>query len=144
MEKPIYLKDSEDAKLFNELRKKVNRRVEAIPENRDIYIQIKAVILPLVYFGLYVFALLNVNRPWVYISGFILMGISLVLIYLNLIHEAAHNNIFKSKRLNSMVLQIFDFVGANSYIWKKGILRAIMPIPMLTAGIPTSSRADCC
>ena len=119
MEKPIYFKDPEDARLFNELRKKVNQRVESIPENRDIYIQIKAVILPLVYFGLYVFALFNVDKPWIYISSFVLMGISLVLIYLNLIHEAAHNNIFKSKRLNSMVLQIFDFVGANSYIWKK-------------------------
>jgi linoleoyl-CoA desaturase len=47
------------------------------------------------------------------------MGIFLVLIYLNLIHEAAHNNIYKSKRLNRMVLHIFDFIGANSYIWKK-------------------------
>ncbi|MCQ4138829.1 fatty acid desaturase [Chryseobacterium sp. EO14] len=94
MEKPIYFKNSEDAKLFNELRKKVNQRVEAIPENRDIYIQIKAVILPLVYFGLYVFALLHADQSGVYILSFILMGLSLV-------------------------LQIFDFVGANSYIWKK-------------------------
>nr|WP_262486276.1 fatty acid desaturase [Chryseobacterium daeguense] len=119
MEKPIYLKDSDDAKLFNELRKKVNQRVESIPENRDLYIQIKAIILPLVYLGLYVFAVLNADKPWVYTSSFVLMGIFLVLIYLNLIHEAAHNNIFKSKKLNSAVLQIFDFVGANSYIWKK-------------------------
>lgn len=119
MEKPSYLKDSDDAKLFNELRKKVNQRVEAIPENRDIYIQIKAVILPLVYFGLYFFAIFNADKPWMYILSFLLMGISLVLIYLNLIHEAAHNNIYKSKKLNGLVLQIFDFVGANSYIWKK-------------------------
>ncbi|MDW9380711.1 fatty acid desaturase family protein [Chryseobacterium sp. JV558] len=119
MEKPIYLKDSEDIRLFNELRKKVNQRVEAIPENRDIYIQIKAVILPLVYVGLYFGALFNAEKQWVYILSYVLMGISLVLIYLNLIHEAAHNNIYKSKRLNSLVLHIFDFIGANSYIWKK-------------------------
>ncbi|MBK1894250.1 fatty acid desaturase family protein [Chryseobacterium paridis] len=119
MEKPSYLKSTEDLKLFNELRKKVNQRVENITENRDIYIQIKAVLLPIVYIGLYVFALLNVEKSWIYISSFVLMGITLVIIYLNLIHEAAHNNIFKSKRLNGWVLQIFDFVGANSYIWKK-------------------------
>jgi linoleoyl-CoA desaturase len=107
MEKPIYLKDSEDAKLFNELRKKVNQRVESIPENRDIYIQIKAVILPLLYIGLYVFALFNAENAGLYILSFVLMGLSLVLIYLNLIHEAAHNNIFKSKKLNNLVLQIF-------------------------------------
>lgn len=119
MEKPIYLKNPEDAKLFNELRKRVNQRVEALPQNRDVYIQIKAVILPLIYFGLYALALMNADKTGAYIASFIFMGISLVLIYLNLIHEAAHNNIFKSKRLNSIVLQIFDFVGANSYIWKK-------------------------
>ncbi|MCU7614135.1 fatty acid desaturase [Chryseobacterium sp. GMJ5] len=119
MEKPIYLKNPDDAKLFNELRKKVNQRVENIQENRDIYIQLKAVVLPLIYIGLYVFALFNAERSGIYVMSFVLMGIALVLIYLNLIHEAAHNNIFKSKRLNGLVLKIFDFVGANSYIWKK-------------------------
>lgn len=136
MEKPSYLKDSDDARLFNELRKKVNQRVEAIPENRDMYIKIKAVILPLIYLGLYFFAVFNAEKHWLYILSFVLMGISLVLIYLNLIHEAAHNNIFKSKRLNEVVLHIFDFVGANSYIWKKDISQAIMPIRMWTDGIP--------
>jgi linoleoyl-CoA desaturase len=62
MEKPSYLKDSEDARLFNELRKKVNQRVEAISENRDIYIQIKAIILPLIYLGLYFFACLMLRN----------------------------------------------------------------------------------
>lgn len=119
MEKPSYLKSPEDVKLFNELRKKVNERVENITENRDVYIQIKAVVLPLMYIGLYLFALLHAEKSWVYILSFVLMGITLVLIYLNLIHEAAHNNIFKSKKLNNLVLHIFDFVGANSYIWKK-------------------------
>lgn len=62
MEKPSYLKDSEDARLFNELRKKVNQRVEAISENRDIYIQMKAILLPLIYVGLYFFALFNAEN----------------------------------------------------------------------------------
>ncbi|SMC79806.1 fatty acid desaturase family protein [Chryseobacterium sp. YR221] len=119
MEKPSYFKDSDDAKLFNELRKKVNQRVEEIPGNRDIYIQLKAVILPLIYISLYFVAVLNAEVPWLYVLSFVVMGVFLVLIYLNLIHEAAHNNIYKSKRLNFLVLHIFDFVGANSYIWKK-------------------------
>lgn len=119
MKKPQYNKIQEDNTLFSELRKRVNKRVQEIPENRDIYIQIKAVVLPLLYFGLYFLALFNVQKPAVYVISFVLMGTTLVLIYLNLIHEAAHNNIFKSKKLNDYVLKIFDFVGANSYIWKK-------------------------
>lgn len=119
MKKPSYFKSPEETKLFNELRKKVNARVENIPENRDIYIQIKAIILPLLYFGLYFWAIFNGQNTGLYILCYILMGFTLVLIYLNLIHEAAHNNIYKSKRLNAIVLSIFDFIGANSYIWKK-------------------------
>lgn len=117
--KPIYLKNAEETKLFNELRKKVSKRIEDIPENRDIYIQIKAFVLPTLYLGLYFLAIFNTTNPWVYVGSYVLMGITLVLIYLNLIHEAAHNNIFKSKKLNGFVLHIFDFIGANSYIWKK-------------------------
>lgn len=119
MEKPIYLKISEETKLFNDLRKRVKERVEAVPEDRDVYIKIKAVILPLIYFGLYFLAQFNAGNPNIYLLCYALMGITLVLIYLNLIHEAAHNNIFKTKSLNTAVLKIFDFVGANSYIWKK-------------------------
>jgi linoleoyl-CoA desaturase len=66
MEKPSYLKDSEDARLFNELRKKVNQRVEAISENRDIYIQIKAIILPLIYLGLYFCILMLRNIGFIF------------------------------------------------------------------------------
>ena len=119
MQKPSYNKITEENKLFNELRKRVNDRVAQNPEDRDVYIKIKAVVLPLLYFGLYVFALLNVQNSSLYYLLFAFMGITLVLIYLNLIHEAAHNNIYKSKKLNSAVLKIFDLVGANSYIWKK-------------------------
>ncbi|RQP11673.1 MAG: stearoyl-CoA 9-desaturase [Chryseobacterium sp.] len=119
MNKPSYFKDKEEARLFSELRKKVNDRVAAIPEDRDAYIKVKALLLPLVYFGLYFFAVINGDKPALYIGSFVLMGLTLVLIYLNLIHEAAHNNIFKNKKLNAAVLKIFDFIGANSYIWKK-------------------------
>src|SRR5690606_20495357 len=103
----------------NKLRKRVKDRVASIPENRDVSIQWKVIILPLLYFGLYTAALVNAQYPFMYSVLFASMGILLVLIYLNLIHEAAHNNIFKSKKLNALVLRIFDLVGANSYIWKK-------------------------
>ena len=119
VKKPSYHKVQEETQLFNVLRNRVNARVEEIGGDRDLSIQIKSVILPLIYFGLYFMAIFNASNPYLYIGGYILMGITLVLIYLNLIHEAAHNNIFKNKKYNEAVLKIFDFVGANSYIWKK-------------------------
>lgn len=114
---PEYLSSQEESRLFVELAKRVKARVASIPENRDVYIQIKAFILPALYFGSYIVALFNTANTALYISLFILMGITLVLIYLNLIHEAAHNNVFRSKRYNRWILDIFNLVGANSYMW---------------------------
>ncbi len=119
MEKPVYQKNAEENLMFNDLRKRVKERVAAISEDRDISIRWKALLLPLLYAGLYITALFNTQSSALYIALYVGMGITLVLIYLNLIHEAAHNNIFKNKKLNTWVLRIFDFVGANSYIWKK-------------------------
>lgn len=119
MDKPIYQKNTEETLLFNKLKKRVKDRVASIHENRDVSIQWKAIILPLLYIGLYAVAIINAKNPFMYCALFVLMGILLVLIYLNLIHEAAHNNIFKNKKLNKVVLRFFDLVGANSYIWKK-------------------------
>ena len=115
--KPVYPTSEVESKLFIELAKNVKARVAAIPENRDIYIQIKAIILPLVYFGSYIIALLHPGNKGLYIGLYMFMGIAMVLIYLNLIHEAAHNNVYKTKRYNKMVLNLLNLLGANSYIW---------------------------
>ncbi len=119
MKKPSYHKNKEENILFNELRTRVNQRIKNIPEDRDRLIKIKVFLLPLLYFACYFVALSNGGNPAIYAGAFGLMGITLVLIYLNLIHEAAHNNIFKNKNYNKAVLRIFDLVGANSFIWER-------------------------
>ncbi len=119
MKKPVYNKSAEETALFSELRKRVNERVKAIPGNRDNIIKVKVFLLPLLYLGCYLAAVFNGANPAIYASFFAAMGIILVLIYLNLIHEAAHNNIFKNKKYNKAVLRIFDFIGANSFIWER-------------------------
>ena len=64
MKHPAYSKNTDEIHLFNELRKRVNQRIQEIPENRDRYIQIKAIILPIVYFGSYFLAIFNGDKPW--------------------------------------------------------------------------------
>lgn len=119
MKKPVYNKIKDDTILFNQLRKRVNERIEKIPENRDKMVQFKTFLLPTLYFGAYFLAMFHADNVQVYVGSFVFMGIVIVLLYLNLIHEAAHNNIFEKKIYNKMVLKIFDFIGANSYIWER-------------------------
>lgn len=119
MKKPQYNKNADEIRLFSELRKRVNQRVAEIPEDRDAVIRLKAFLLPALYFGCYLLAIFNADKPFFYAAMFVLMGITIVLIYLNLIHEAAHNNIFKEKKYNRAVLKIFDLLGADSFIWER-------------------------
>lgn len=114
-----YPKSRTGNELLRKLQKRVRARVHAIPENRTIYLKIKVILLSLIYFGSYFFAITHGNNPTLYISLFVVMGLTLVLLYLNVFHEAAHDNIYKSRFLNRLALGIFDLVGANSHIWKK-------------------------
>lgn len=115
---PAYLTNDEENKLFVELAKKVKDRIKSIPEKRGAYIKVKAIVLPFLYFGSYVFALFNTADKGLYIGLYVFMGINIVLIYLNLIHEAAHDSIYKTKKYNKWVLNILNLVGANSYMWR--------------------------
>ena len=48
-----------------------------------------------------------------------LMGIISVLIFINIIHDAVHHNVFKKPWMNNAITLVFDLLGGNSYIWKK-------------------------
>ena len=52
------------------------------------------------------------------------MGLMAVVIFCELIHELCHHNVFKSKKLNETAFLLFDFLGANSYIWRLRHLRS--------------------
>lgn len=109
----------QDRTLFREINAMIIGRVKAIPEDRTHYMKAKAILLPAIYFGCYAAALFNGRNPWLYTGLFVVMGLTIVLIYLNLIHEAAHNSIYKTRKYNRWVMYLFDLVGANSYIWEK-------------------------
>lgn len=108
-----------DRELMMELYKKVNERVKKLPGSRITYVKMKIFLLPVIYLGFYLAALYGSAQPAVFYSMYILMGLTMVVIFLNIIHEAAHGNIFKKEKYNSLVYHIFDFMGANSFMWRK-------------------------
>jgi linoleoyl-CoA desaturase len=46
------------------------------------------------------------------------MGLLIVSIFLNIIHDAVHRTIFKNEKLNEAYVYLFDLMGANSFIWR--------------------------
>ncbi len=112
-----------DKVLLNKLYKLVNEEVKQLKPSRINYLKIKLFILPVIYLGLYGTLLFYTNHIWFFYLLYSLMGLMVVIIFSNLIHELCHGNIFKSPRHNSLAYYLFDLLGANSYIWQQRHLK---------------------
>lgn len=115
--KPIYKRNA--AVSFRKLRSQVIAIVREREKSAKWQLRLKAFVFPILYLLTYILLIsYGGSSAVVFYSSYFLLGILLVLIFLNIIHDAVHGNIFKSKLLNQAYVHLFDFLGANSYIWK--------------------------
>lgn len=117
--KIIFNKNSNDNFHYRKLRERIKNILKELPEKRKLNKVYIALALPIVYLVIYLLAISNINQTVLYYSLFALLGIISVLIFINIIHEAVHNNVFKKKWANNIYLIVFDLIGGNSFIWKK-------------------------
>jgi linoleoyl-CoA desaturase len=115
--KPAFRKTSDEV-LFTQLKKKVFDRVQELESRRRPLIILKAILFPSVYAGAYLLGITLGKNPAVLLGAYLTMGIFLVLIFQNQIHDAVHGSLWKKKWLNQAYVLFFDIMGANSYIWK--------------------------
>lgn len=104
---------------YKVLKTLVNERLKTLPKSREQKAKIRSILLLVTYFALYFLAIANTHSVPLFYSLYIAMGLVMVLVYLNLIHETVHGNVFENKFINQLVLFLFDLMGPNSYIWKK-------------------------
>jgi linoleoyl-CoA desaturase len=120
--KPRYAKSGDEA-IFQQLRQEVNDLVLQLEPKRRGGILLKAILFPAMYLSTYLAILLTGNRPGYLYTGYFLLGIILVMIFLNIIHDAVHGTIFNNKKLNKWYVYLFDLMGANSYVWRQRHIR---------------------
>ncbi len=77
----------------------------------------KALILVSSYVLCY-YAMLHTNTFGQYIALCVVLGMLKIFVALNVAHDAAHHAFFRSKKLNDLLLFVFDALGANGYMWK--------------------------
>lgn len=115
----FYLKDEKDNQNYIELKKRVEKLLSELPSDRINQVRLRALLFPLIYFTLYFVAVYFYTNPFLYFLLYGCMGLVILLIFLNLIHDSVHETIFKKKWKNKAMLYVFDLLGANSFIWKK-------------------------
>lgn len=115
--KPIYPLFDEPP-VFKQLRQEAQTTVRQLEPQRKSTIVLKALLFPLLYILFYAAALRWGNNPPVLYGCYFLLGVVLVCLFLNVIHDAVHGTIFKSKGANRLLVHSFDLMGANSFIWQ--------------------------
>ncbi|HEX5023816.1 MAG TPA: fatty acid desaturase [Agriterribacter sp.] len=114
--KPYFSKANED--IFLQLRTEAKKIVSRLEPQRRREILVKAYLFPSLYFFFWALALGFGKTPGVLYGCYFSMGILIVLNYLNIVHDAVHHNIFRSRRANEWYAYLFDIMGANSFIFK--------------------------
>ncbi|AFD07070.1 fatty acid desaturase family protein [Solitalea canadensis] len=79
---------------------------------------VKIILLVVLYFGLYFNLLVNVKSTWAIYLSYGVIGVLVVLIFLNVVHDAAHEAIFKNKKANRVLVHFLELFGTNNYIWR--------------------------
>lgn len=120
METKVFFNQSPTDNLhYRKLRSRLKQLVKTLPASRRLEKIYAVIVLPVLYLLIYITAInLNYNTALFYVL-YALLGIVSVLIFINVIHDAVHNNVFKKRWKNNAVLLVFDLLGGNSYIWKK-------------------------
>jgi linoleoyl-CoA desaturase len=120
--KPRYAKSGDEA-IFHQLRQEVNILVQQLEPKRRGSILLKAVLFPGLYLFSYITILVAGNKPVIFYTCYFLLGVFLVMAFLNIIHDAVHGAIFNNKKLNQWYVYLFDCMGANSYAWRQRHIR---------------------
>jgi linoleoyl-CoA desaturase len=107
----------QDSGQFRILQKKINRVVKN--HNNIFWVRFKAILFPIFYVLLFWGVIHTYENKWLFFGGYFALGLFLVIIFLTVIHELSHDNVFKNKRWNRYLMYFFDLMGANSYIWKQ-------------------------
>ena len=121
--KVTFIQDDMDKVHFNILKDRVHRELLKLPLRRKTYAKIRAIGFPILYLILYFISIKFYDNGVAYYLIFGLMGVTTVFIFLNMVHEAVHDNIFKKRSYNRLILYFFDLIGSNSFIWKKRHMR---------------------
>jgi linoleoyl-CoA desaturase len=84
--------------------------------NSEVYI--KASMILFVFFTSYTLMLSDRYPSWTNLFLGTICGLCTVMMVMNIGHDAAHNSLFKNKKLNAISCYSFELAGLSQYLWK--------------------------
>jgi linoleoyl-CoA desaturase len=125
--KPIFKKAGSDD-FYHNLHKEVQSKVL---NNKKFQQQVflKSMLFMALFFVFYACILRFGNNTYLLFLFYVLMGLTMILVFLNMFHDAAHVAILKKRKHNEYLTYILELFGCNSFVWKKRHLVLHHPYP---------------
>lgn len=115
LKRPAYQKPGNDD-FFKVLHQEVN---ETVLKNSSLYLLniIKSIGLLVCFFLFYACILFFGNNTVLLFSFYILCGFTMIVLFINSFHDAAHNALFKNPKANELFTYVLELFGSNRWLW---------------------------
>ena len=108
---------------YQTLRVTVYETFKTLEHKRTPLIYCKAFLFPPLYLLCYFIVIMAGNNRAILWTSYRLVGNLGDFNFHDLIHEAVHYTLFRSRKLNQWFVYFFDILRANSYIWRMRYVR---------------------
>ncbi|SHG26957.1 linoleoyl-CoA desaturase [Flavobacterium johnsoniae] len=117
LKRPVYLKAGSDD-FFKKMRTEVN---ETVLQNSSLYHfnVIKSLGLLVLFFLFYSCILLFGSNTSLLFLFYILCGFTMIVLFINAFHDAAHGALFKKAKHNEWFLYVLELFGSNHWLWMR-------------------------
>ncbi|WET02080.1 acyl-CoA desaturase [Flavobacterium sp. YJ01] len=117
LKRPVYLKAGTDD-FFKKMRLEVN---ETVLKKSSLYLLnvVKSLGLLAAFFLFYACILIFGNKTSLLFLFYILSGITMIVLFINAFHDAAHGALFKKPKHNQWFLYVLELFGSNHWLWMR-------------------------
>lgn len=125
--KPVFQRPTKDdffKKLIKDVQENVLSSKRLLIKNR-----IKAFLFLGLFLGFYSLILFFGNTTALLFIFYILMGFSMIILFINSFHDAAHGAVFETAKQNRLYCYVLELFGSNSEIWIQRHLLLHHPYP---------------
>ncbi|QSW88212.1 fatty acid desaturase [Flavobacterium endoglycinae] len=117
LKRPVYSKAGSDD-FFKKMRTEVN---ETVLQNESLYRLnvVKSIGLLVLYFAFYGCILFFGNTNSLLYLFYVLCGFTMIVLFINAFHDAAHGALFKKAKHNEWFLYVLELFGSNHWLWMR-------------------------
>jgi len=115
--RPVFLKPDHEDFFF-----KMHREIqETVLKNNNLQTRniVKTIVLLLIYFTSYTCILLFGNTTPLLFLFYMIAGLTMITLFVNSFHDAAHGALFKKPKHNHWFTSILALFGSNTWLWTK-------------------------